>query len=365
MNFRKIAAATLALSLSAFAADAIDNMTLKGNVQTQVTKSIADEDNNFSSGWIRANVGGQYKSENLDGTIMIRMYAPEFGNKNVTDVTTDADGKTKTTKSAQDKILADLYWANYKWKVTDIDQVNLKIGRWKTDWSQSTHFGTYIDKALTARGLWMRDYSHDAIEFGWQTGISQFNAMLATRDTKANTGYIRIEEDLKFNSLDIPLELKLAYRVNAIDRIQNTAALTHHIATYISYSFSPALRVYGEFANIHTQDDGIKMDKKPRNYVAPENSYLIQDKTYNPFYFGLEFTPKEGLLNTLMSSLYIEWERIGDRQEIHISKDKMDDWAWVFAWAKKVGKSKLQFSLYSGNEISDLGLAFRLTTTFK
>ncbi|MBR2096128.1 MAG: hypothetical protein IJ908_11095, partial [Fibrobacter sp.] len=159
--------------------------------------------------------------------------------------------------------------------------------------------------------------------------------------------------------------LKLAYRVNAIDRIQNTAALTHHIATYISYSFSPALRVYGEFANIHTQNDGIKMDEKPRNYVAPESSYLIQNKTYNPFYFGLEFTPKEGLLNTLMSSLYIEWERIGDRQKIHISKDKMDDWAWVFAWAKKVGKSKLQFSLYSGNEISDLGLAFRLTTTFK
>ncbi|MBR6854583.1 MAG: hypothetical protein IKN03_04175 [Fibrobacter sp.] len=342
MNFKKITSALLVagLATAAFAADG--EFSLKGNVQTQATKMVADDSSNFSSLWVRANVGGQYKSENLDGLIMLRIFAPQVGNK----------------------ILADLYWANYKWNFENY-KLNLKIGHWKTDWSQSTHFGTYIDKALTARGLWMRDYSHDAIEFGWQTGISQFNAMLATRDTKANTGYIRIEEDLKFNSLDIPLELKLAYRVNAIDRIQNTAALTHHIATYISYSFSPALRVYGEFANIHTQDDGIKMDKKPRNYVAPESSYLIQDKTYNPFYFGLEFTPKEGLLNTLMSSLYIEWERIGDRQKIHLNKEKMDDWAWVFAWAKKVGKSKLQFSLYSGNEISDLGLAFRLTTTFK
>ncbi|MBR6453586.1 MAG: hypothetical protein IKS97_03280 [Fibrobacter sp.] len=342
MNFKIFTSALLAagMATAAFAADG--EFSLKGNVQTQATKMVADDSSNFSSLWVRANVGGQYKSENLDGLIMLRIFAPQVGNK----------------------ILADLYWANYKWNFENY-KLNLKIGHWKTDWSQSTHFGTYIDKALTARGLWMRDYSHDAIEFGWQTGISQFNAMLATRDTKANTGYLRFEEDLKFNSLDIPLELKLAYRVNAIDRIQNTAALTHHIATYISYSFSPALRVYGEFANIHTQNDGIKMDEKPRNYVAPESSYLIQNKTYNPFYFGLEFTPKEGLFNTLMSSLYIEWEHIGDRQRIHITKDKMDDWAWVFAWAKKVGKSKLQFSLYSGNEISDLGLAFRLTTTFK
>ena len=314
MNFKKITSTLLVagLATAAFAADG--EFSLKGNVQTQATKMVADDSSNFSSLWVRANVGGQYKSENLDGLIMLRIFAPQVGNK----------------------ILADLYWANYKWNFENY-KLNLKIGHWKTDWSQSTHFGTYIDKALTARGLWMRDYSHD----------------------------LRFEEDLKFNSLDIPLELKLAYRVNAIDRIQNTAALTHHIATYISYSFSPALRVYGEFANIHTQNDGIKMDKKPRNYVAPESNYLVQDKTYNPFYFGLEFTPKEGLLNTLMSSLYIEWERIGDRQKVHISKDKMDDWAWVFAWAKKVGKSKLQFSLYSGNEISDLGLAFRLTTTFK
>ena len=56
---------------------------------------------------------------------------------------------------------------------------------------------------------------------------------------------------------------------------------------------------------------------------------------------------------------------IGDRQKIHDSEDKMDDWAWTVAWAKKVGQSKFQFSVYSGNEISDVGFAFRLTSTFK
>ena len=96
MKFTSIASMLLiaGMASSVFAAD--DSFNLKGNVQTQVTKSIADEDNNFSSGWIRANVGGQYKSESLDGLIMLRIFAPEFGNKNVTDATTDENGKVNT-----------------------------------------------------------------------------------------------------------------------------------------------------------------------------------------------------------------------------------------------------------------------------
>lgn len=361
MNFRKIAAATLALSLSAFAADATDNMTLKGNVQTQVTKSIADEDNNFSSGWIRANIGGQYKSENLDGTIMIRMYAPEFGNKNVTDVTTDADGKTKTTKSAQDKILADLYWINYKWALNDNNLLNLKIGRWKTDWSQSTNFGTYVDKDLTKRGLWMRDYSHNAVEVGWKHGLNQLNAMVAAKNGTANQGYVRIEDDMKFT---FPLEVKVAYRSNAIDVVQNTAYLTHRMAAYASYEFLPILRGYGEYACIYTQDDNI--DTKAPNYIAPESKYFQPGIYYQPFYLGLDFAPNAGIMNTLMSHLMVEWEFIHKRDNLYaVTEHTYDDWAWTVAWVKSIGKSKLQFSVYSENEMSDVGLAFRLTTTIK
>ncbi|MCF0223632.1 MAG: hypothetical protein HUK20_05125, partial [Fibrobacter sp.] len=56
MKFKTITLAVLAMGITAFATDTTEEMSLKGNVQTQVTKSIADEDNNFSSGWIRANV---------------------------------------------------------------------------------------------------------------------------------------------------------------------------------------------------------------------------------------------------------------------------------------------------------------------
>ncbi|MDY6330012.1 MAG: hypothetical protein SPL52_00755 [Fibrobacter sp.] len=350
MNFKKMTSALLVAGMcsAAFAADGEFN--LKGNVQTQATKMIADHDNNLSSFWIRANIGGLYKSENFDAQVMLRIFAPQFGNK-----IKDGDGKT----TSYDKILADLYWANYKWNF-DTYKLNLKIGHWKTDWSQSTHFGTYIDKDLTARGLWMRDYSHNAAELGWQTGYSNFTAMVATRDNKFNTGYIRLEEDLKF---DFPFEAKFAYRVNAIDPFQNTAALTHRLATYLSYKPLDFLRVYGEYGYIVTQEDAVKTTAP--NYVAPEYKYMKPGDAYHPFYIGAEYTPKKDcFMNTLMSSLYVEWEHINDRDVLSNNKD-VDNWAWTVAWAKKIANSKLQFSVYSGNEISDVGFAFRLTSTIK
>ena len=361
MKYARIASMLLAMGMASAAVAADDGFSLKGNVQTQVTKSIADEDNNFSSGWIRANVGGQYKSESLDGLIMLRIFAPEFGNKNVTDVTTDKDGNTKATKSAQDKILADLYWANYKWSLTDIDKVNLKIGRWKTDWSQSTHFGTYLDKDLTKRGLWMRDYSHNAIELGWIHGLSTLNAMIAAQDGKANRGYLRVEEDMKFT---FPLEVKVGYRGNLVDRVQNTAYLTHRIASYASFNIVPAFRIYGEYACIYTQDEDI--NEKADNYVAPESNYFKPGIYFQPFYLGMDFAPKSGILNTLMSNLMVEWEYIDKRDNLYqVTEHTYDEWAWTVAYVKKIASSKIQFSVYSENELSDVGLAFRLTTTLK
>ena len=347
MKHLKIAAAllTMGLATSAFAIDG--EFGLKGNVQTQVTKSIADEDNNFSSGWIRANVGGQYKSENLEGLIMLRIFAPEFGNK--------IDGKM------YDKILADLYWVNYKWNLGDSDKLNLKIGRWKTDWSQSTHFGTYVDKDLTKRGLWMRDYSHNALELGWKHDLNQLNVMLATQDGNANRGYLRVEDDMKFT---FPLEVKVAYRGNLIDVLQNTAYVTHRVAAYASYDLLSMLRVYGEYSCVYTQDDDL--DPSVSNYVAPETKYYLPGIYFQPFYLGVDFAPKTGFMNLLMSNLMVEWEYINKRDNLYaVTEHTYDDWAWTVAWVKKIGSSKLQFSVYSENEMSDVGFAFRLTSTIK
>lgn len=347
MKHLKIAAALLVagMATSAFALDG--EMSLKGNVQTQVTKSLADDSTNFSSGWIRANVGGQYKSENLEGLIMLRIFAPEFGNK--------IDGKM------YDKILADLYWANYKWKLGENDMLNLKIGHWKTDWSQSTHFGTYVDKELTKRGLWMRDYSHNAIELGWKHGLSNLTAMLATQDGNANRGYLRVEEDMKFT---FPLEMKVAYRGNLIDVLQNTAYITHRLAAYASYNIIPELRAYGEYSCVYTQDDDL--NKNAKNYIAPETKYYQPGIYFQPFYLGLDFAPKSGILNVLMSDLMVEWEFIDKRDNLYAAtRHTYDDWAWTVAYVKKIGASKLQFSVYSEKEISDVAFAFRLTTTLK
>lgn len=364
MNYSKIAAALLFAGFATVASADEDAFTLKGNVQTQVTKSLEDEDHNFTTGWIRANIGGQYKSENLDATVMIRMFGPEFGNKLSTDVTTtkdaieEANGETtdvvtdaKASKSNYDKILADLYWVNYKWSLGS-EKINLKIGRWKTDWSQSTNFGTYVDKDLSKRGLWMRDYSHNAVELGWKHGLNQLNAMVATRDGNANTGYVRVEDDMKFT---FPLDIKVAYRGNLVDVVQNTAALTHRVAAYASYAFIPNFRLYGEYACIYTQDEDI--NTKAANYVGPESKYFKQGEYVQPFYAGIEL-PTFNILSNLM----FEMEYIKDRDLIQ--KDA-DDLAWTVALVKNVGKSKLQFSVYSEETLSDVALAFRLTSTIK
>ena len=123
------------------------------------------------------------------------------------------------------------------------------------------------------------------------------------------------------------------------------------------------MRFYGEYGYIFTQDDGNK--ENVSNFVAPEYKYL-KSASYQPFYIGAEYTPsKDCFMSILMSSLYVEWEHINDRQKMHNTKNDMDNWAWTVAWAKKIANSKLQFSVYSGNEISDVGFAFRLTSTIK
>lgn len=328
------------LLLSLLSADAFaEGFEIKGNIQTQLTKSTYDGDNNLSGAWMRANFGGQYSSENLDGLIMLRMFAPEFGNT--------IEG------NKHDKILADLYWARYSIG----ENLKFKMGRWKTDWSQSTHFGTYIDKDLTSRGMWMRDYSHNAIETEISAGPSSTKLMLATLDNKANTGYLRIEE-----KLSLPVETLIGYRVNAIDPVQNTSYVTHRLSAFAKYKFIERLSLYGEIALIYTQDD--ELETTANNYVPPEQSYLEPGNKIIPMYGGVSYSPKSGLLGILTSDIFLELEYIGERARLYNQSRDIDDVAWVVAISKNIGKSKIQFSAYSEDEIKDIGLAFRITATF-
>jgi hypothetical protein len=185
--------------------------------------------------------------------------------------------------------------------------------------------------------------------------------MLATQDGNANRGYLRVEDDMKFT---FPLEVKVAYRGNLIDVLQNTAYVTHRVAAYASYDLLSMLRVYGEYSCVYTQDDDLNEDAP--NYIAPETKYYLPGIYFQPFYLGLDFAPKTGILNTLMSNLMVEWEYINKRDNLYaVTEHTYDDWAWTVAWVKKIGSSKLQFSVYSENEMSDVGLAFRLTSTIK
>ena len=111
-NFKKIAA-TAVFATSIFAANSFAEeakaedpaFKLTGNVQAQAIKAVYDNDadNTLDNSFLRANVGGKYTSDNFEAVINLRIFSPVFGNKNVTDVTTDENGKVKVTKTAQDK----------------------------------------------------------------------------------------------------------------------------------------------------------------------------------------------------------------------------------------------------------------------
>jgi hypothetical protein len=54
--------------------------------------------------------------------------------------------------------------ANYKW-VLGGDKLNLKLGHWKTDWSEAVTLVPILTQ-FKKQGLLMRDYFHDAFELG-------------------------------------------------------------------------------------------------------------------------------------------------------------------------------------------------------
>lgn len=329
-------AIALTFATNVFAADIAENFSFKGNIQTQGVAN--NQDNWFESFWFRANIGGMYKSKDFDAQIMIRMFGPNFGNS--------IDGKN------YDKILADLYWANYKYRLGD-HALNLKLGHWKTDWSNSGNFGTYIDPALNRRGMMMRDYSHDAFELGWNFGPSAFKAMVATTDSKFNTGYVRLEERVKFC---FPLELAAAYRVNALDAFNQAATQTHRVAGYASYALVPNLRLYGEIAYIKTTEDSDVNAETIQSGIAIKPEYA-QGSDYLPFYVGLEI-PTAGFLDHLM----FEVEYIKDRDELNAGAD---EFAWTVAFVKTYGRTKAQLNIFSEKELKDVAAALRFTTTIK
>ena len=322
---------------------------LSGNVQAQAIKAVYDNDadNTLDNSFLRANIGGKYSSDDFEAVINIRIFSPAFGYKNVTDVTVDQDGNVKATKTAQDKISADTYYAKYKWN-SDFGNFSTQFGRFRTDWTVAGNFGTYVDVHLSKRGFLARDYQHDALGIGYDVGVSSFSLLLGTYDSKFDTGYLRAEETLKLGDAKI----SAAYRGNVLDPIQHTAEVTHRIAGRASYYLIKNLGVYGEVAYITTGDGE---DLTAANAIKPE---YAQGTDYTPFFVGLEI-PTAGILN----SFYAELEYFKDRDELNKGADEL---AWTVSLIKKFGKhSKIQLSAYSENEIADVAIAARFTASIQ
>lgn len=311
-----------------------ENFNLNGNIQTQASKALYDndKDNNLDGFWFRANFGGNYSSETFDAKVTIRMYAPNFN-------------------GGADRFQADTYYGNYKW--SDLG-LNLKFGHWKTDTEGAGNFGAYLDKDISKRGFLGRDYSHDAFELGWKKGMNLLNVMLATKDGNFNTGYVRVTDDIKLNK---SFKLGLGYRANIIDPIQYTAVVTHRGSLRANVKLAEKFAVYGEAAAIVTGKDKDVNAESIQNKEATASDYA-QDTKYYPVYAGVEI-PTAGILD----KAFVEIEYIKDRDELNKDSDEL---GWAVGLVKKIGsRSKAQVTLYSEKKISEVALAARLTTTIK
>lgn len=311
-----------------------ENFNLNGNIQTQTSKALYDndKDNNLDGFWFRANFGGNYSSETFDAKVTIRMYAPNFN-------------------GGADRFQADTYYGNYKW--SDLG-LNLKFGHWKTDTEGAGNFGAYLDKDISKRGFLGRDYSHDAFELGWKKGMNLLNVMLATKDGNFNTGYVRVTDDIKLNK---SFKLGLGYRANIIDPIQYIAVVTHRGSLRANVKLAEKFAVYGEAAAIVTGKDKDVNAESIQNKEATAPDYA-QDTKYYPVYAGVEI-PTAGILD----KAFVEIEYIKDRDELNKDSDEL---GWAVGLVKKIGsRSKAQVTLYSEKKISEVALAARLTTTIK
>lgn len=311
-----------------------DNFELTGNIQTQAAKAFYDndKDNTLDGFWFRANIGGSYSSDNFDAKVTIRMYAPNFN-------------------GGSDKYQADTYYGNYKWNGLGL---NLKLGHWKTDTEGAGNFGAYLDKNLSKRGFLARDYSHDAFEVGWKKASNQLNVMIGSEDGNFNKGYLRVNDDLKLGDA---LKIGLGYRVNVLDLVQYDAVLTHAVDFRAKFNIAEKLAVYGEAAAIITGENDDVNEATIEAGSAAKPLYA-QDSKYFPVYAGIEF-PTAGILD----KAFVEVEYVSDRDELNADADEL---GWAVGLVKKIGShSKIQTTVYSENEISDVGFSVRLTTTIR
>lgn len=333
MKPNKMICLTLALGVGiAFAADAPPaGFQLKGNVQMHGTKKMHDENVSYgmlSSYYIRANIGAKYTAEDVGGEFNIRAFNEQFGNTLVTDV--DVAGE-KVTKKNYDRILLERAYADLK----PNKMINIRLGRFVTDYSIMDHFGNYLDlDPRDPKYIFLgRPAYHDGAELTVKTGIVSSTITIGGKDKNMNTGYVRVVESVKLPNPKLVADI--GWRANILDSLAFPDAepeMLNRFFLRVVDTVMPGLMPYTEIAMIQYWDkDAGKKDSKTVAMLG------IQVPT--------------GLKNL---QLNLEGEWLQD-YEVVDPKGKVQDRAidWNVALAYKAGKrTKIQSYIYSDPETS-------------
>lgn len=187
-------------------------LALKADIQIQGERKLTSQENrdNLDDFWGRVNFGAEYKAEDFQSKVNLRVFPEGFGFEPLTGATFDTTGQgsLKVQTQSQTRLVVNHAWARFL-----LGDYGLKIGRFETMETHSDNFGNYID--LGPSGKFMsRPAAHNAVEVTRAFGPASLSSLLGTSDRRLNRGFLRLFGRYEPSK---SLQATLGWRANLFD----------------------------------------------------------------------------------------------------------------------------------------------------
>ncbi len=317
------------------------DLVLSGNVQIHGERKVTAAQNrdNLDLFWGRINIGLDYKDEQLQSKINVRIFPDGFGFEPLTGVTFDTvgQGSVKTKTEPQAKVQINNAWVRYSWP-----DIAVRVGRIEMHDGPSESYGFYIDEDPSGKFMSRKPGSgHNALEFTSQKVGFATSMILAAADKNLDRGYLRLQE--KYQS-PLGFQAGLGYRSNVFDqwRFPEDEIIQRFDAT-LAYEIRKGILLFGESAMLQVQNR--KEDDRP---------LLI----------GVQFPAAQ-----FADLVSLEAEFLSNRQVK--TGSTLEDKTWLFnAYGRKKFFSRLNFEMgifsdASRADAAALGMGLRMTSAIK
>ena len=205
--------------------------------------------NNIDEMYGRAQVRPHFESEKYDGALCLYFYPEGFGYS-----LQHVQNQDDSTQISEEPIGKTQIWE--AWGLIKGYFTNFFFGRTLLYTSSASHFGNYLDEDaggyFTGKGIFSNIID---IQSNLSTN-DQLSIILGTNDTRLNTGFLRIWNQISFNKLSVGT----GYKSNMFDLVRDEKSLVlHQLAINFSYKVTEKLTAYSEtgFRNMGQNRGGV------------------------------------------------------------------------------------------------------------